>query len=76
VTTILRQGQIGDRVTSMQRMLAQSGDYEGFIDGLYGPLTQTAVDAWRQRVGLGPGPWTTEVSAATRGYLKSLPGVR
>ncbi|WP_096155560.1 MULTISPECIES: LysM peptidoglycan-binding domain-containing protein [Bacillus] len=45
---VLRQGDRGPNVSRIQFMLQTVGLYRGVIDGIYGPLTQTAVLTWQR----------------------------
>lgn len=51
-TTVLRRGDRGSAVTSLQRSLAAAGYWCGTADGVFGHLTQQAVWALQKRHGL------------------------
>jgi peptidoglycan hydrolase-like protein with peptidoglycan-binding domain len=59
----LQPGQTGDEVRQLQAILAQLGWYEAALDGLYGPTTTEAVQAFQAHQGLpvdgivGPQTW-------------------
>ena len=61
---ILRQGMHGPAVEQLQTRLQALGFYEGAIDGVFGPQTETAVQAMQTQNGLvvdgivGPESWS------------------
>jgi peptidoglycan hydrolase-like protein with peptidoglycan-binding domain len=55
-----------DRVMTMQRELAERGLYDGKIDGISGPETQSALREFQNRNGLSP---TGELNASTADAL-------
>lgn len=50
--TTLKPGDQGPDVTKLQTMLKQLGYYDGSVDGLYSPTTETAVSKFQQALGL------------------------
>ena len=48
----LRQGSTGPAVSDLQRRLKNRGFYKGNIDGIFGPLTRSAVVAFQGSMGL------------------------
>lgn len=61
---ILRLGSQGDPVRQLQQQLQQLGYYSGSLDGVYGRLTQNAVQTFQKAQGIQPdgiaGPITGE----------------
>lgn len=49
---ILEQGSTGPAVVTLQELLKTRGFYTGNIDGIFGPLTRTAVIAFQECMGL------------------------
>lgn len=49
---VLERGSNGVDVLGLQRRLKELGDYEGRLDGDYGPLTEAAVKQFEARAGL------------------------
>jgi len=48
----LRIGDRGDSVTNLQRLLGSLGHDPGPLDGIFGPLTQAAVERYQAAVGV------------------------
>ena len=48
----LKVGSRGDTVIEVQKKLKRWGYYDGTVDGIYGPLTQTAVIYFQRKNGL------------------------
>jgi peptidoglycan hydrolase-like protein with peptidoglycan-binding domain len=44
----------GEIITDIQRELARRGDYDGTVDGLYGPKTDGAIRDFEQAAGFKP----------------------
>lgn len=61
---LYQQGSRGKKVKQIQNRLKQLGFYEGAVDGIYGPGTESAVKAFQRTEGLtvdgivGPQTWT------------------
>ncbi|MGI6163078.1 MAG: N-acetylmuramoyl-L-alanine amidase [Bacillota bacterium] len=61
---LLRKGSYGDNVTTLQKYLQNAGFSPGYVDGDFGPKTQSAVIAFQRSSGLvpdgivGPLTWT------------------
>lgn len=49
---ILRPGARGDEVTQLQEILRLAGHDPGAIDGVFGPLTQAAIEDFQARAGI------------------------
>lgn len=47
---LLKQGDRGPNVRRIQILLKYVGFYTGTIDGIFGPLTQTALLAWQRNI--------------------------
>ncbi len=47
-----KQSQIGNSLLELQRLLAELGFYKGEVDGLDGPQTRAAIEAYKANVGL------------------------
>lgn len=52
VPTLSRYGSQGDEVTAIQTKLKHLGYYEGEVDGIFGPLTQSALIRYQTNFGL------------------------
>jgi len=50
----LRRGSTGEDVRRLQQLLTSAGFSPGAIDGIFGPLTETAVKAFQTSKGLAP----------------------
>ncbi len=50
----------GEIINDIQRELGRRGYYDGVIDGLYGPKTDSAIRDFEQAAGLKPGTEPTE----------------
>jgi peptidoglycan hydrolase-like protein with peptidoglycan-binding domain len=48
----LRRGSQGETVTTLQRVLALSGDYTNVVDGIFSSKTEAAVRSFQRRCGL------------------------
>lgn len=48
----LAQGSTGPEVVKLQRLLKDNGHYTGNLDGIFGPLTRSAVVAFQKSAGL------------------------
>lgn len=66
---ILRMGSEGEAVRDVQAFLKQKGFYTGAINGVYGPATATAVEAFQQRYAslrndgiVGPRTWSAMIN--------------
>jgi len=53
-TMLLRLGSRGEMVTMLQHKLQMLGYYHGSLDGIFGPLTATAVKGFQSAHGLTP----------------------
>lgn len=51
---ILKRGDAGPFVTNLQSRLKSLGFYNGSIDGIFGPITESAVKAYQTSIGLSP----------------------
>ncbi|HHY18206.1 MAG TPA: peptidoglycan-binding protein, partial [Firmicutes bacterium] len=51
---LLRTGSYGDNVAMLQKYLQNAGFNPGYIDGAFGPKTQSAVIAFQRHSGLVP----------------------
>ncbi len=51
---------LGEIINDIQRELGRRGYYDGVIDGLYGPKTDSAIRDFEQAAGLKPGVEPTE----------------
>lgn len=47
-------GLRGADIEQLQRFLAESGHYEGALDGIFDPATVAAVEAWQGQLGVEP----------------------
>lgn len=72
-TELLMFGDSGDRVSALQRRLADLGYYNGPISGYYGELTEAAVSDFQESQGLtvdgvvGSGTWNALNGAGSGG---------
>ncbi|MED1603619.1 peptidoglycan-binding protein [Alkalihalophilus marmarensis] len=70
---ILRVGSRGSAVTSLQQQLRDKGHFSSAVDGVYGPLTQSAVRSFQSAMGLSvdgiAGPQT--FNALSSGVVQS-----
>jgi peptidoglycan hydrolase-like protein with peptidoglycan-binding domain len=48
----LKTGSQGQAVMTLQTVLRQTGDYQGSVDGIFGPITDAAVRKFQARAGL------------------------
>ncbi len=76
VQTLSRYGSQGNEVVSIQTKLKNLGYYKGEIDGIFGPLTQSAVIWYQSNFGLKAdgivGPKTLKsLGLSTGGYNNS-----
>ena len=66
---MLKSGSRGDDVTALQRLLKLRGADPGEIDGVFGPKTEAAVEAFQGKAGLDvdgiAGPKTMEALKAS-----------
>jgi peptidoglycan hydrolase-like protein with peptidoglycan-binding domain len=67
----------GEIITEIQRELLRRGYYDGPVDGLYGPRTDTAIRDFERAAGLKPSTQPNEalLQAITRSPLKSSKGI-
>jgi len=79
-TPELSNGSTGSEVSSMQTVLKNAGLYTGTVDGDFGPLTQSAVEAYQTQRGVtvdgvvGDETWWVPAGAAGA-TLASLAGL-
>lgn len=59
----LRPGSTGDDVTQLQEILTRLGFEPGEHDGVYGPGTKTAVEAWYRAAGYEPAVTSADAAA-------------
>lgn len=52
-STLLREGQSGSLVTDLQRALSSAGHSPGPADGIFGPMTRSAVRSFQAAAGIG-----------------------
>ncbi len=45
----LKQGSRGELVMKVQRILKSTQDYVGYVDGEFGPVTESALQSWQMR---------------------------
>ncbi|TBR60862.1 peptidoglycan-binding protein [Westiellopsis prolifica IICB1] len=45
----LKQGCRGELVMKVQRILKSTQDYVGYVDGEFGPVTESALQSWQMR---------------------------
>jgi peptidoglycan hydrolase-like protein with peptidoglycan-binding domain len=69
---ILRPGDRGEAVREIQAVLKSAGYEPGPIDGVYGPMTVSAVESFQRTSGIGV---DGKVGPVTRRSLASLLGV-
>ena len=60
-------------ISALQRALADRGFYKGKVDGIMGPQTQSAVDAYQRSIGETPSGYVTMKTLQSLGL--SAPGV-
>ncbi|MDX6154045.1 peptidoglycan-binding protein [Marinococcus sp. PL1-022] len=53
VSSSLRQGDRGSEVSSLQRKLKSKGFYNSSVDGVFGPVTDSAVKNFQRTAGIG-----------------------
>jgi len=72
----------GEIITDIQRELSRRGYYDGVIDGLYGPKTDTAIREFERSLGLKPSSQPSEIllqtimrspGKASKGITGSIP---
>ncbi|MEU3135004.1 MULTISPECIES: peptidoglycan-binding protein [unclassified Streptomyces] len=74
--TTQQSGSSGPQVTAVQTLLTQQEYNPGTVDGLFGPATKSAVEAFQRARSLdadgtvGPKTWTALLSAGTTPLLK------
>ncbi len=66
----LKQGSQGELVMKVQRVLKSTQDYVGYVDGKFGPVTESALQSWQMRNDL---PDTGIVDEVTWCTLSQIP---
>ncbi|MFD6056034.1 peptidoglycan-binding protein [Agromyces sp. NPDC060279] len=61
----------GADVQQLQQLLAELGQYDGLVDGEFGPLTEAAVKRWQESLGV---PADGVVQAGDLVFVPELPG--
>lgn len=72
---MLMRGSRGPMVEATQAFLADTGAYEGRLDGIYGPKTERAVKKWQGYLNVrSDGRWGPKTNRATLEAWKALTG--
>ncbi|BAZ65895.1 MAG: peptidoglycan-binding protein [Pelatocladus maniniholoensis HA4357-MV3] len=66
----LKQGSQGELVMKVQRVLKSTQDYVGYVDGEFGPVTESALQSWQMRNNL---PDTGIIDEVTWCTLSQIP---
>ncbi|RAM51231.1 MAG: peptidoglycan-binding protein [Hapalosiphonaceae cyanobacterium JJU2] len=66
----LKQGCRGELVMKVQRILKSTQDYVGYVDGEFGPVTESALQSWQMRNNL---PDTGIIDELTWRTLSQIP---